>query len=64
MQSTELLKGADLLAEAQASEEERHAQDEQQVGQNRAKQRGLDDANLILDECDAVRLVSETEGRR
>ena len=48
----------DLLTVAQASEEERHAQDQQQVGQDGAKERGLDDANLILDERNAVKSES------
>jgi hypothetical protein len=42
-----------LLAVAQAAEEEGHAQDKQQIGQNRAKERGLDNADLVFDESDA-----------
>src|SRR4051812_19404031 len=44
----------DLLAEAQAAEKEGHAQDEQQIGQDRAKERCLDDADFVLDEGNAA----------
>jgi hypothetical protein len=54
-------RDTDLLAEAQAPEEERHAQDEQQVGQDRAEQRGLDDPYFIFDEGNASRVSDKSE---
>ena len=37
-----------LFSEAKATEKERHAQDKQEVGENRAKKRGLYDADFVL----------------
>jgi len=42
----------DLLSEAKTSQEEGHAKDEKQIGQDRAKQRSLYDADLVLDQSD------------
>jgi len=41
-----------LFSEAKATEKERHAQDKQEVGENRAKKRGLYDADFVLYESD------------
>lgn len=40
----------DLLSEAQATEEEAHSQNEEQIGKNGAQQGCLDDTDLILDQ--------------
>jgi hypothetical protein len=42
----------DLLSESQATKQKAHAQDEQQIRQDGAKYRSLDDSNLVLHQCD------------
>lgn len=44
----------DLFTEAEAAEEERHAENEQQVGQDGPEKGRLDDTDLILGEGNAV----------
>ena len=39
---------AHLFPVSHAPEEEGHAEDEEQIGQDGAQQRGLDDADLVL----------------
>jgi hypothetical protein len=58
---THLSDGAvvNLLSVAQSTEEETHSQNEKKVGEDRAKQRRLDDANLVLGQGDARELVSK-----
>jgi hypothetical protein len=55
----------DLLSEAKTSQEEGHAKDKKQVGQDGAKQRSLNNANLILnksdDEDDEFDCVAESD---
>jgi len=64
--STHVGNGAvvDLLSESKTSQEESHAKNEKQIGQDRAKQRSLYDADLILDkgndEDDELDCVAES----